>query len=384
MLSTITWLISAVAATFIGAACAGVIFVAIQTWSLWRYICGTCFPTKEKEGISIIKPLCGIDDELEENLISFTMISYKNYEILLGIPSESDPAFELAKKMTQRFPDLFRIIMEEPCEGANPKVRQLMTLAKYAKHDILVVSDSNTRAPPNYLFDMVDNLSDSSVGCVTHPIVGIGETTLAALMDNLQVISNTAGVVALYVYTGRPVLVGKSIGIRKGVLAEIGGFEAYVDFLAEDFLIGAKLQELNKSVLVSTAPVYSISKERSLNTAFARQLRWITMQWYILTPLEYISQGLLHVMPLATIGAVLSPQYWVYAIACVILKLLLEYLAMRKVRTADFSMFTIAAIVVKDFILFAAWCVSPFHTTVAWRGKHMKISRKSYIQRVPS
>lgn len=259
-----------------------------------------------------------------------------------------------------------------------------MTLAKYAKHDILVVSDSNTRAMPNYLFDMVDNLTDSSVGCVTHPIVGLGETTFAALMDNLQVISNTAGVIALYVYTGRPVLVGKSIGIRKGVLAEIGGFQAYVDFLAEDFLIGAKLQELNKSVLVSPVPVYSISKERSLNTAFARQLRWITMQWYILTPLEYISQGLLHVMPLATIGAVLSPQYWVYAIACVLSKLLLEYLAMRKVRTADFSMFTIAAIVVKDFILFAAWCVSPFHTTVAWRGKRMKISRKSYIQRVPS
>eukprot|EP01122_Echinamoeba_exundans_P012076 TRINITY_DN497_c0_g1_i2.p1 TRINITY_DN497_c0_g1~~TRINITY_DN497_c0_g1_i2.p1 ORF type:complete len:385 (-),score=60.94 TRINITY_DN497_c0_g1_i2:179-1333(-) len=384
MLFTVSWFVSVIAAALIAVACAGVIFVAIQTWSLWRFTCGIAFPTKEHEPISIIKPLCGIDDELEENLISFAVLSYKNYEVLLGIPSVTDPAYELAQRLIQRFPNRFRIVLEEPCEGANPKVRQLITLAKHAKHDILVVSDSNVRAVPNYLFDIADNLADPSVGCITHPIVGLGENNFAALMENLQVISNTAGVAALYVYTGRPVLVGKSIGIRKGVLAEIGGFEAYVDFLAEDFLIGAKLAEINKGVCVSTAPVYSITKNRNLNTAFARQLRWATMQWYILSALEYISTGFLHVIPLAAIGAILSPQYWVYAIACAICKITLEYLAMRKVRPAALNLFNITAILVKDFVYFAAWFCGPFFKTVSWRGKNLSISTKSHIQRLQS
>lgn len=384
MLLSLWWVSSAFAATFIGAACAGVIFVAVQTWSLWRFTDGTAFPTVEQEGVSIIKPLCGIDDELEDNLVSFAVLTYKNYEVLLGVPSTSDPAYALAQRLAQRFPGRFRVVVEEACgDGANPKVRQLITLAKYATHDILLVSDSNTRASPNYLYDVADNLADPAVGCITHPIVGLGETNLAALMENLQVISNTAGVVALYVYTGRPVLVGKSIGIRKGVLKEIGGFEAYVDFLAEDFLIGVRLQELKKAVAVSSAPVYSISKERNLNTAFARQLRWSTMQWYILSAIEYISQGFLHVIPLATIGALLSPQYLVYAIACVIGKLVLEFLAVKKVRPADFSMFTLGAVLFKDFVLFAAWFCGPFHKTVSWRGKALSIGAKSYIRRLP-
>jgi ceramide glucosyltransferase len=383
MLFTLSWLISAIAAALISVACAGVIFVAVQTWSLWRFTCGIAFPTKEHEPISIIKPLCGIDDELEENLISFAMLSYKNYEIVLGVPSIADPAYPLAQRLMTRFPNRFRIVLEEPCgDGANPKVRQLITLAKHAKYDILVVSDSNVRAVPNYLYDIADNLSDASIGCVTHPIVGVGEDNFAALMENMQVISNTAGVAALYVYTGRPVLVGKSIGIRKSVLAEIGGFESYVDFLAEDFLIGVRLAEINKSVCVSTAPVYSITKTRNLNTAFARQLRWATMQWYILTALEYVSTGFLHVIPMAALGAILSPQYWVYAIACAICKIALEYMAMRKVRPASLNLFNITAILLKDFVYFAAWFCGPFFKTVSWRGKNLAISAKSHIKRM--
>lgn len=380
MLVTVWWILSGLAAIFIGAACAGTIFVGVQTLSLWRHICGTAFSPKEQEPCSILKPLCGIDDELEENLISFAMLAYKNYEVLLGVPNLDDPAYTMANKLVSRYPHIFRVVLEEPfCEGGNPKVKQLITLAKHAKHDILLVSDSNTRAPPNYLSDVADSLSDPAVGCITHPIVGQGEVNFAALMENLQVISNTAGVVALYVHTGRSVLVGKSIGIRKGMLADIGGFEAHVDFLAEDFIIGTKLSALNKTVGVSSVPVISISKSRNLDTAFARQLRWSTMQFYFLTHLEYFMQGFLHVIPLAAIGALLAPQYLIYSIACIIGKLMLEYLAMRKVRTADLNLYTLTAVLFKDAVLFAAWFCGPFQNTVTWRGKQLSIGRESRI-----
>eukprot|EP01122_Echinamoeba_exundans_P013049 TRINITY_DN5627_c0_g3_i1.p1 TRINITY_DN5627_c0_g3~~TRINITY_DN5627_c0_g3_i1.p1 ORF type:complete len:398 (+),score=48.20 TRINITY_DN5627_c0_g3_i1:31-1194(+) len=380
---TISWILSALAAAFIAAACAGVIVVSVQTWSMWRFICGTAFGPQEQEPVSILKPLCGIDDELEQNLTSYAMLSYKNYEVLLGVPSTADPAYALATRMAQRYPNIFRVILEEPFEGGNPKVRQLITLTRYAKNDILLVSDSNTLAPPNYLFDVADCLSCPSVGCITHPIVGSGETNFAALMENIQVISNTAGVVALYLYTGRSVLVGKSIGIRKGVLAELGGFESLADFLAEDFIMGEKLTELKKTVGVSSVPVFSVSKERNLDTAFARQLRWSTMQWHFLTHPEFVGQGLLHVIPLAMIGGLLAPKYYLYVIGCTFLKLMLEYLAMRKVRHAPLTLVTLTAILLKDVILFAAWACAPFHDSVNWRGKTIHIERQSKIKRAP-
>ncbi len=102
-------------------------------------------------GISILKPLCGVDDDLEANLARFATLGYPEYEVVLGVKDTRDPAYAVAREAVARWPHVMRLELQHGEPGLNPKVYQLITLAASARHVILVISDSNTRVGPDYL-----------------------------------------------------------------------------------------------------------------------------------------------------------------------------------------------------------------------------------------
>lgn len=173
-----------------------------------------------RPGISILKPLCGIDDRLEENLGSFAAIDYRDYEVLLGVPSASDPAFSAALRAVRRWPNRFRLVVQQGAPGLNPKVNQLIGLARAARHDLFVISDSNVRVDAAYLHEIADAFSDARVGLVTHPVAGAGEQRLGALFENLHLAGSVApGMVASKRLAGQDIVVGKSMAMRR---ADVG------------------------------------------------------------------------------------------------------------------------------------------------------------------
>ena len=94
---------------------------------------------------------------------------------MLGVCHRADPAYAIACNTVRRWPRRFRIAVQEGAPGLNPKVNQLVTLARRARHNILVISDSNARVEPDYLDEIAANFEDPSVGLVTHPLAGDGE-----------------------------------------------------------------------------------------------------------------------------------------------------------------------------------------------------------------
>ena len=136
--------------------------------------------------VSILKPLCGRDDDLDENLRAFGELEYPSYEVLLGLRDANDAALQSALRAVRRRPDRFRLVFQKGEPGYNPKVNQLATLEREARFDILVVSDSNVRVGRDYLHSITSALSDPRVGCVTHPITGSGERRWGSLLDNLH------------------------------------------------------------------------------------------------------------------------------------------------------------------------------------------------------
>src|SRR4029450_11798766 len=125
------------------------------------------------------KPLCGADDDLAANLASFAELPYGGeYEVILGVRSPQDPAWPLAEAPVRRWPHRMRLVRQEGEVGLNPKVNQLVGMARAARHDLLVISDSNIRVPDGYLADIAAHLSRPGVRCVTHPIGGAGQRTL--------------------------------------------------------------------------------------------------------------------------------------------------------------------------------------------------------------
>ena len=207
-----------------------------------------------RRGISILKPLCGIDDDLVANLECFCALDYAPYELLLGVRDCQDAAYPVALAFARRFPRRVRVVLQRGEPGLNPKVNQLCTLERAARYELVVVSDSNVRVVPEYLDEIAAWLEDPRVGLVTHPVAGVAEARFGSLMDNLHLCASVgAGMIGAKRVVGQDIVVGKSMAMRKSDLGALGGFAAFADVLAEDYLLGKQIRARSKSASLSAA-----------------------------------------------------------------------------------------------------------------------------------
>ncbi|WP_426753290.1 ceramide glucosyltransferase [Myxococcus sp. Y35] len=337
-------------------------------------------PGAVRPGISILKPLCGVDDDLEANLAQFAALDYAGaYEVVLGVKDARDPAFAVARAAVARWPHVMRLEVQEGEPGHNPKVNQLITLADRARFDLLVISDSNTRVAPGYLEEIARAFEDPEVGCVTHPVTGLGERTFGSLLDNLHLGSSAAaGMIAAKRLAGQDIVVGKSMALRREDVDALGGFFSVKDVLAEDFVIGQWVtRKLGRRVVVAQTPVFNVSLRKSVLSFFQRYLRWSVIHRTAVSPSTYFAQALLNPTPLALLGALLAPSSQTAAVClCVALgKVAVDLSTVRALRAQPLTWDAVPAVFAKDALLFTAWVYALFSRTVNWRGTRLRVGR---------
>ncbi|HTT70348.1 MAG TPA: glycosyltransferase [Anaeromyxobacteraceae bacterium] len=327
--------------------------------------------------ISVLKPLCGIDDRLEENLALFAGLDYPDYEVVLGLKSARDPAWRVACAAARRWPDRFRVVLQRGAPGLNPKVNQLVTLARAARHGLLVVSDSNVRVEKGYLSEIAALLEDETVGLVTHLIAGVGEQRAGSLMDHLHLVGSVApGIAALKRLALGDVVVGKSMALRRADLSRMGGFEAVKDVLAEDYVIGLMVSSvLHKRVEVARRPVQNVSEQRTVGEFAARYRRWGVMQRQAVGPAVYLAMALLNPVPLAAVGALVRHTpgaLFGFAATCAA-KAALDGAAARALRPGGFAVRQLLWVPLKDLVFSSAWAYGLVHREVEWRGHRLRV-----------
>jgi ceramide glucosyltransferase len=366
------------------AAALGLAIVAVQTIALCQHLRRAPPRPTHTPPISILKPLCGVDDALEANLRCFADLDYPAYEIVLGVASSRDPAWLVARSAARRWPGRFRVVVQRGEPGLNPKVNQLLTLARAARHDILVVSDSNVRVERGYLAEIAALLEDDRIGLVTHPIVGVGELRLGSLMDHLHLAGSIApGVVAAKRLLGRDIVVGKSMALRRADLVRMGGFDAVKDVLAEDYVMGLMVSRtLGKRVAVGHRPIQNVSERRTVREFAARYRRWSVLQRQAVGPVVYAAQALLNPVLVASVAAVLERS--VRAALCVaatcVTKAALDGAAARALRPSGFRMRQLALVPAKDLVFGAAWAWGLLRRDVVWRGNRLRVRRGTRIE----
>ncbi|MHB1845581.1 MAG: glycosyltransferase, partial [Deltaproteobacteria bacterium] len=293
------------------AAALGLIVVAVEHLSCIRHLRERTPEPTATPGISILKPLCGLDDDLEGTLACFAELDYPDYEVLLGVKDATDPAYAMATAVAARWPDRFRVLLQIGEPGLNAKVNQLLTLAPAAAYELLLISDSNVRVEPRYLQEIAAQLEDSSVGLVTHPIVGVGEESLGALFDRLHLASLvTPGIISGKRLVRQEFVVGKSMALRKSDLAAMGGLESVKDVLAEDFILGRRVGKLlGKEVRVAHRPVTNVSRQLGVWEFCQRYARWNVIQRVLIGRFLYAFQLLLNPLALALLGFVAYPTF---------------------------------------------------------------------------
>lgn len=367
----------AIAQTLLAAACLGVALLALQLGALRRHFRAPPAAPRGRPGISVLKPLCGVDDELERNLECFAALDWPDYEVLLGVRGPEDAACRVARRLVGRHPGRFRLVYQRGEPGLNPKVNQLITLAREARHPILVVSDSNVRVEPGYLAEIAGLLEDPGVGLVTHAIVGVAERRLGSLFDALHLAGSVApGVVAAQALAGQDIVVGKSMAFRREDLTALGGFEAAKDVLAEDFVLGRMVsQVLGKRVALGHRPIQNVSVGRGVGDFLARYGRWAVLHRTVTGRLVHLSQACLNPVLLGAAALATEPRPATLAAfggVCAA-KAALDGACGRVLRPGGFGWAQLGLVPVKDLVYGLAWARGLVRSSVTWRGTRIHV-----------
>lgn len=320
---------------------------------------------------SILKPLCGHDDELKENLASHVALDYPGeYEIILGVRDETDAAYPIAQEFAAAHPDKVRVVLQEVEPGYNPKVNQLITLTKHARYEHLAVTDSNVRIYPRYLREHAALLERPNVGISWNLVTGTGEERLGAVMDNLTFatfVSPTlgAGDVVLRLHQ----LLGKSFTMRREVLSRLGGWKAYQDVLAEDTLMAWATRDLRVTTPVVPTTVRNIQRSQTLKQFWNRHTRWAMIRFRVLLPGVFF-EPLTNPVSMSLIAAAASwwsGYAWLGAAGFALFSILYAQCAALLLRRPAFKWRHAALAPVRDVILLAAWLRGATMRSVTWR-----------------
>lgn len=334
--------------------------------------------------ISILKPLKGVDDQLENNLRSFFNLDYPNYEILFGVDSCHDTAVEIVRNLQKEYKSInSKLIISGFAIGLNPKVNNMNNILPSAKGEYIFINDSNTSVAKGFLNNLISEFNEDNIGLVTATIRGVGAKNITSIWENLHLNTFVApNVFIAKKFANISIVIGKSILIPKRVLQEIGGFDSLKNYLAEDFLLGLKVKELGYEIKTSATLVDNVNVKISFRKFLNRHSRWAKMRRHIDIKhylLEWFSNPIF--ASLILMGYLHNVEGAIIFSIVTVLKMLHDYYIM-KLMKSDFKWHNIFAVPIKDLTIALIWFTPFFSYSIKWRENKIKIGKNSILQSV--
>lgn len=338
-------------------------------------------------GVSLLKPLKGVEEELDANLESLFVQTYAGEcEVVFATTDADDAALPIARAVAARHPEVpSRFVLSDATFGLNPKLSNLAGALDAAKFDVVLQSDANVRLMPDYLERVVGELLSEDASLLSSMVVGEGEDSVGAALENLQLSAFIAPAtcVALY-FAGITVVIGKSMLFRKSELATLGGLAAFKDYLAEDFIVGAAYEKAGKKVLLSTTRVGNVNVHAPVDRFLSRHVRWLLMRAVIHVPgfvgdimgnpvafgLVGVALGGFRPVPLAVYGGI------------VLGKLTLDAVLVHRTRGSWMKLRFLLLAPLKDLLMAAIWPWAAVCRTVEWRGTKLRVGKGSALSAV--
>jgi len=326
--------------------------------------------------VTILKPLYGAEPRLTENLATFRdQLWSAPIQIAAGVARSDDGAIPAARSIG----DMLDLAIDARRYGANAKVSNLINIMPIAQHDILILSDSDIAAPPDYLRRIVATLNQPGVGVVTCPYAGRGDTgfwsRMAAAMVSYQFLPS----VLLGVSLGAGgACMGSTIALRRETLDAIGGFDRFADTLADDHAIGAAVRAIGLTVAVAPVVVAHAHEDADLGAMARHELRWMAT----VRDLAYgghVGSILLHALPLALLAFVAAPgPIGVGLVAAAIAaRLFVAHQVDRMIGRRTMAWWLLPF---RDLLSFALHIASLGVRTVDWRGETLTIREAGRIE----
>jgi ceramide glucosyltransferase len=326
-------------------------------------------------GVTLLKPLCGADSRLEENLETCFVQDHPDFEIVFGVQGHDDPALAVARRVRRGHPDVSsRIVVHQGGGGLNPKVSNLRAMLRAARYDTVVISDSNVALCPDYLRSMHAELERPGVGLVTHLITGVGEKTVGATLENLHLNGHVASAVALStVFLRRPAVVGKSVMFRRGEFASLGGFESVAHLLAEDYAMGRMYGSAGFGVRLCRSPVANVCVSTTVIAFVRRHLRWATIRLHM-TPAVFWLEPLSSPLFVALCAPLMGVEGWWPLLWALSVGALRDSVQWCWLRGPAGLLQALPLAPLRELLLGLAWSLAPWQRHVSWRGNRVRLS----------
>jgi ceramide glucosyltransferase len=370
---------------FLAASVGGAFYLLIAMLLVRRFV---ALPRHTPEGeppVTILKPLCGAEPFLYENLLSFCKQNYAQLQVVFGVRDVDDAAIAIARRIIGELPGRDLTLVVDPAvHGTNFKISNVMNMMPSARHDILIVADSDMSVSPDYVRLVVGSLQQPSVGLVTCLYTGRPTPHFWSRLGAMFVNHVFLPAVLVGGVTGqRQDCFGATMALTRDTLKAIGGFEVLKDHLADDHDLGAAVAKLGHKIALAPEIVGTVIHEPSATAMLSHELRWARTTRMI-EPVAFAASILMYPMQLAVIGWLLSllvGSLTATATGVVVFTTLCRAVNMRVVNHAlKLPRTPFWMVPLRDVLslgtLVASYCVK----TVTWRGRAFRVESNGHLK----
>jgi ceramide glucosyltransferase len=320
--------------------------------------------------ISVMKPLAGVDEGLEENLRSFFEQDYPLFEILFAVRSVEDPAIAVVERLRAHYPAVpSRLIVTGDPPYPNAKVFSLDRMLSAAQHDLVLMADSDVRVTRDMLATLGAEFADARLGMATCPYRAVPGrsfwSTLEAIGLNTEFIG---GVLVARMLDGMRFALGPTIAARRSTLEGIGGFDAVKDYLAEDFVMGKLAAERGEGVVLSSYVIEHRIGSQPFAANWRHRLRW-NRSTRRSRPWGYVGQVFTNPLPLALLLWAVSPVWWPAVVLTAAFRATAAWATAGHALRDPLARRLWWLIPLQDLLSFLVWIAGFFGNTILWRGR---------------
>jgi ceramide glucosyltransferase len=359
----------------------GCVYLATAAVLVRRFILRRKTASLVQPSVSIMKPLCGHDAGLLENLLSFADQQYPEFEIVCGVQDREDAAIPVVERLHRERPGIpVKMVVNTARRAGNLKVANLLNMLPSARHDHIVMADSDMRVSPSFLATVTAPLAEPGVGLVTSLYRGRPADRYLPSILGAQYINHAFLPQALLGELLRPGqgCFGASIGMTRQTLTAIGGFEAISGALADDNALGSAVRRIGKRIVVSDLLIDDWVSEASVTGLFRHELRWaLTIRG--VAPWGYLGSFITHPVMLALLATGLAGFGWI-SLGVLGVAMLGRFAMVRATdRALGLETTPLWLVPLRDALSFGVFLASYGTRTVAWRNRTFHVDRQGQL-----
>lgn len=331
----------------------------------------------QDEGVTILRPVAGLENNLERTLSSAFTLAHKNKEVIFCVGRDNDPVIPLVQKIMAQYPETpSQLLIGDDPISPNPKLNNLIKGWKAAKYDWIVMTDSNVLMPEDYLARLFARWKKDT-GLVVSPPLGTEPENFAADMEAAFLNSYQARWQLCSDTIGNGFAQGKTLFWRRDILEKGGGIEALADEFAEDAAATKLVRRQGLKVRLTAMPFAQPLGEKKMKSIWDRQVRWAKLRrdsFAFFFYLEILS-GIVFPAICLVIAALLGVGSWSSLLWFLFIWYVVEAIVTGFV-SWPMSVRQFGAIVVRDLSLPVLWCSAFGKGGYQWQGHKVDIGKK--------